>query len=164
MCRCAGTLLSTSRTTITASRETCGRLASCCGRCRCLVSWEMNMIKTDKHWILVVIMLEPICDNMTWLNLAQQFEIKIRCKFQKTESEDLEWQNGLKQKVKVCLMDTKCHQVRFGFFFFLQYDSCATMTFSGTLPYPNLESSEAVVYHICIGHKNTNPEGCRPEM
>lgn len=34
----------------------------------------------------------------------------------------------------------------------------------GTLPYPNLESSEAVVYHICIGHKNTNPEGCRPEI
>ncbi|XP_075892046.1 tyrosine kinase receptor Cad96Ca [Nelusetta ayraudi] len=34
----------------------------------------------------------------------------------------------------------------------------------GTLPYPNLETSEAVVYHICIGHKNTNPEGCRPEM
>lgn len=34
----------------------------------------------------------------------------------------------------------------------------------GTLPYPNLETSEAVVYHICIGHKNTNPEGCRQEM
>ncbi|XP_056296592.1 tyrosine kinase receptor Cad96Ca isoform X1 [Pseudoliparis swirei] len=34
----------------------------------------------------------------------------------------------------------------------------------GTLPYPNLETSEAVVYHICIGHKNTNPEGCRPEI
>ncbi|CAJ1065962.1 tyrosine kinase receptor Cad96Ca isoform X1 [Xyrichtys novacula] len=34
----------------------------------------------------------------------------------------------------------------------------------GILPYPNLESSDAVVYHICIGHKNTNPEGCRPEM
>lgn len=35
---------------------------------------------------------------------------------------------------------------------------------SGTLPYPNLETSEAVVYHISIGHKNKNPEGCRPEM
>ncbi|TDH15334.1 hypothetical protein EPR50_G00029770 [Perca flavescens] len=34
----------------------------------------------------------------------------------------------------------------------------------GTLPYPNLETSEAVVYHICIGHKNTNPDGCRPEI
>ncbi|XP_069390055.1 tyrosine kinase receptor Cad96Ca isoform X2 [Paralichthys olivaceus] len=34
----------------------------------------------------------------------------------------------------------------------------------GTLPYPDLETSEAVVYHICIGHKNTNPEGCRPEI
>ncbi|KAK2847527.1 hypothetical protein Q5P01_010526 [Channa striata] len=34
----------------------------------------------------------------------------------------------------------------------------------GTLPYPNLETSEAVVYHICIGHKNTNPEGCRQEI
>ncbi|XP_029964871.1 tyrosine kinase receptor Cad96Ca isoform X2 [Salarias fasciatus] len=34
----------------------------------------------------------------------------------------------------------------------------------GTLPYPNLETSEEVVYHICLGHKNTNPEGCRPEM
>ncbi|XP_036974385.1 tyrosine kinase receptor Cad96Ca [Acanthopagrus latus] len=34
----------------------------------------------------------------------------------------------------------------------------------GTLPYPNLETSESVVYHICIGHKNTNPEGCRPEI
>ncbi|XP_032359292.1 tyrosine kinase receptor Cad96Ca [Etheostoma spectabile] len=34
----------------------------------------------------------------------------------------------------------------------------------GTLPYPNLETSEAVVYHICIGHKNTNPDGCRPEL
>ncbi|KAK5905160.1 hypothetical protein CesoFtcFv8_006654 [Champsocephalus esox] len=34
----------------------------------------------------------------------------------------------------------------------------------GTLPYPNLETSEAVMYHICVGHKNTNPEGCRPEI
>ncbi|XP_036006215.1 tyrosine kinase receptor Cad96Ca [Fundulus heteroclitus] len=34
----------------------------------------------------------------------------------------------------------------------------------GTLPYPNLETSEEVVFHICMGHKNTNPEGCRPEM
>ncbi|XP_030601253.1 tyrosine kinase receptor Cad96Ca [Archocentrus centrarchus] len=34
----------------------------------------------------------------------------------------------------------------------------------GTLPYPNLETSEQVVYHICMGHRNTNPEGCRPEM
>ncbi|XP_045069857.1 fibroblast growth factor receptor homolog 1 isoform X2 [Coregonus clupeaformis] len=34
----------------------------------------------------------------------------------------------------------------------------------GTLPYPNLETPEAVVYHICAGHKNKDPEGCRPEM
>lgn len=34
----------------------------------------------------------------------------------------------------------------------------------GTLPYPNLETSGEVVYHICMGHKNTNPEGCRPEI
>lgn len=34
----------------------------------------------------------------------------------------------------------------------------------GTLPYPNLETSEEVVFHICMGHKNTNPVGCRPEM
>lgn len=34
----------------------------------------------------------------------------------------------------------------------------------GTLPYPNLETSESVVYHICIGHKNANPDGCRPEI
>ncbi|KAL0972728.1 hypothetical protein UPYG_G00193990 [Umbra pygmaea] len=34
----------------------------------------------------------------------------------------------------------------------------------GTLPYPNLETSEAVVYYICAGFKNTDPEGCRPEI
>ncbi|MEQ2197187.1 hypothetical protein XENOCAPTIV_025039 [Xenoophorus captivus] len=34
----------------------------------------------------------------------------------------------------------------------------------GTLPYPHLETSEEVVFHIYMGHKNTNPEGCRPEM
>ncbi|XP_062329695.1 fibroblast growth factor receptor homolog 1 isoform X2 [Osmerus eperlanus] len=34
----------------------------------------------------------------------------------------------------------------------------------GTLPYPNLESSESVVYYICAGHKNTQPDGCRPEI
>uniref|UniRef100_A0A3Q1EIP6 Tyrosine kinase receptor Cad96Ca-like n=1 Tax=Acanthochromis polyacanthus TaxID=80966 RepID=A0A3Q1EIP6_9TELE len=34
----------------------------------------------------------------------------------------------------------------------------------GTLPYPNLETSEDVIYHICLGQKNTNPEGCRPEI
>ncbi|CAB1348317.1 unnamed protein product, partial [Coregonus sp. 'balchen'] len=28
----------------------------------------------------------------------------------------------------------------------------------------NLETPEAVVYHICAGHKNKDPEGCRPEM
>uniref|UniRef100_A0A3P9PMA7 Tyrosine kinase receptor Cad96Ca-like n=1 Tax=Poecilia reticulata TaxID=8081 RepID=A0A3P9PMA7_POERE len=33
-----------------------------------------------------------------------------------------------------------------------------------TLPYPNLETSEEVVFHICMGHKNTKPEGCRPEI
>ncbi|XP_041851350.1 tyrosine kinase receptor Cad96Ca isoform X2 [Melanotaenia boesemani] len=34
----------------------------------------------------------------------------------------------------------------------------------GALPYPNLETSEEVIYHVCMGHKNTNPEGCRPEI
>ncbi|XP_037326980.1 tyrosine kinase receptor Cad96Ca [Pungitius pungitius] len=34
----------------------------------------------------------------------------------------------------------------------------------GTMPYPDVEKSDAVVYYICIGHKNTNPEGCRPEI
>nr|XP_023996334.1 tyrosine kinase receptor Cad96Ca-like [Salvelinus alpinus] len=34
----------------------------------------------------------------------------------------------------------------------------------GTLPYHDLETSEAVVYHICAGHKNKDPEGCRPEI
>ncbi|XP_063060907.1 fibroblast growth factor receptor 2 [Engraulis encrasicolus] len=34
----------------------------------------------------------------------------------------------------------------------------------GTLPYPNLEASEEVVYHICAGHRNTAPDSCRPEM
>ncbi|KAL2096160.1 hypothetical protein ACEWY4_008308 [Coilia grayii] len=34
----------------------------------------------------------------------------------------------------------------------------------GTLPYPNLETSEEVVYHICAGHRNAAPDGCRPEM
>ncbi|KAJ8348645.1 hypothetical protein SKAU_G00272340 [Synaphobranchus kaupii] len=34
----------------------------------------------------------------------------------------------------------------------------------GTLPYPNLESSEEVIYHICTGHRNTDPENCRPEI
>uniref|UniRef100_A0A8C7XBN8 Protein kinase domain-containing protein n=1 Tax=Oryzias sinensis TaxID=183150 RepID=A0A8C7XBN8_9TELE len=38
------------------------------------------------------------------------------------------------------------------------------MQMFGTLPYPNLERSEEVVYHICMGHKNTNPQGCRPEI
>uniref|UniRef100_A0A8C6T1T7 Protein kinase domain-containing protein n=1 Tax=Neogobius melanostomus TaxID=47308 RepID=A0A8C6T1T7_9GOBI len=34
----------------------------------------------------------------------------------------------------------------------------------GALPYPNQQTSESVVYHICIGHKNSNPDGCRPEI
>uniref|UniRef100_A0A8C8F234 Protein kinase domain-containing protein n=1 Tax=Oncorhynchus tshawytscha TaxID=74940 RepID=A0A8C8F234_ONCTS len=34
----------------------------------------------------------------------------------------------------------------------------------GTLPYHDLETPEAVVYHICAGLKNKDPEGCRPEM
>ena len=42
VCPCAGTHLSTSRTTITASREMCGHLALCCGRCRHLVSWWLR--------------------------------------------------------------------------------------------------------------------------
>ncbi|KAL4647183.1 fibroblast growth factor receptor 1-like [Arapaima gigas] len=34
----------------------------------------------------------------------------------------------------------------------------------GILPYPNLETSEEVVYYICAGHRNIDPEGCRPEI
>ncbi|KAM9540012.1 fibroblast growth factor receptor homolog 1-like isoform 1-T1 [Salvelinus alpinus] len=34
----------------------------------------------------------------------------------------------------------------------------------GTLPYPNLETSELVVRYICSGHKNSEPETCRPEI
>lgn len=34
----------------------------------------------------------------------------------------------------------------------------------GALPYPNQQTSESVVYHICIGHKNSNPDGCRTEI
>ncbi|XP_031427680.1 fibroblast growth factor receptor homolog 1-like isoform X2 [Clupea harengus] len=34
----------------------------------------------------------------------------------------------------------------------------------GTLPYPNLNSSEDVVRHICAGHKNAEPAGCRVEI
>ncbi|XP_051963160.1 fibroblast growth factor receptor homolog 1 [Xyrauchen texanus] len=34
----------------------------------------------------------------------------------------------------------------------------------GTLPYPNLNSSEQVVYNICAGNKNTVPSTCRPEI
>ncbi|XP_036381678.1 fibroblast growth factor receptor homolog 1 [Megalops cyprinoides] len=34
----------------------------------------------------------------------------------------------------------------------------------GTLPYPSLETSEEVIYHICAGYRNTEPENCRPEI
>ncbi|XP_062392865.1 fibroblast growth factor receptor homolog 1-like [Sardina pilchardus] len=34
----------------------------------------------------------------------------------------------------------------------------------GTLPYPNLDSSEDVVRHISTGHKNVEPAGCRVEI
>ncbi|XP_070987594.1 fibroblast growth factor receptor homolog 1 [Oncorhynchus clarkii lewisi] len=34
----------------------------------------------------------------------------------------------------------------------------------GTLPYHDLETPQAVVYHICAGLKNKDPEGCRPEI
>ncbi|KAJ7990113.1 hypothetical protein DPEC_G00296950 [Dallia pectoralis] len=34
----------------------------------------------------------------------------------------------------------------------------------GTLPYSNLGTSEAVVYYICAGYKNKDPDGCRPEI
>uniref|UniRef100_A0A4W4HLQ7 Protein kinase domain-containing protein n=1 Tax=Electrophorus electricus TaxID=8005 RepID=A0A4W4HLQ7_ELEEL len=33
-----------------------------------------------------------------------------------------------------------------------------------SLPYPDLDMSEQVVYHICAGHRNTGPESCRPEI
>ncbi|XP_069040632.1 tyrosine kinase receptor Cad96Ca isoform X2 [Lepisosteus oculatus] len=34
----------------------------------------------------------------------------------------------------------------------------------GTLPYPNLETSEEVVFHICSGNRMRIPETCRPEI
>ncbi|XP_051719254.1 fibroblast growth factor receptor homolog 1 [Ctenopharyngodon idella] len=34
----------------------------------------------------------------------------------------------------------------------------------GTLPYPNLSTSEQVVYSVCAGYKNTVPSTCRPEI
>uniref|UniRef100_A0A3P8Z0I6 Protein kinase domain-containing protein n=1 Tax=Esox lucius TaxID=8010 RepID=A0A3P8Z0I6_ESOLU len=38
------------------------------------------------------------------------------------------------------------------------------MQMFGTLPYSNLETSESVVYYICAGYKNKDPDGCRPEI
>ncbi len=32
------------------------------------------------------------------------------------------------------------------------------------MPYPNLNTSEEVVYSVCAGYKNTVPNTCRPEM
>ncbi|XP_066537817.1 tyrosine kinase receptor Cad96Ca [Hoplias malabaricus] len=34
----------------------------------------------------------------------------------------------------------------------------------GSLPYPSLETSEQVMYHICSGHRNIGPDSCRPEI
>ncbi|XP_042627632.1 fibroblast growth factor receptor 2-like [Cyprinus carpio] len=34
----------------------------------------------------------------------------------------------------------------------------------GTLPYPDLNTSEQVVYSVCAGYKNTVPNTCRPEI
>ncbi|KAK3522153.1 hypothetical protein QTP70_026970 [Hemibagrus guttatus] len=34
----------------------------------------------------------------------------------------------------------------------------------GTVPYPDLKTSEEVVRYICAGHKIRDPEECRPEM
>ncbi|KAI5626750.1 fibroblast growth factor receptor-like 1-like, partial [Silurus asotus] len=34
----------------------------------------------------------------------------------------------------------------------------------GSLPYPNLETSDQVVYHICAGARNVGPDSCRPEI
>ncbi|KAI1903649.1 hypothetical protein AGOR_G00029370 [Albula goreensis] len=34
----------------------------------------------------------------------------------------------------------------------------------GTLPYHSFERSEEVVYHVCAGYRNPEPEGCRPEI
>ncbi|KAL2094461.1 hypothetical protein ACEWY4_009180 [Coilia grayii] len=34
----------------------------------------------------------------------------------------------------------------------------------GTLPYPNLDSTENVKQHICAGHRNVEPAGCREEI
>lgn len=54
VCRSAGTPPSTSRTIITASKEMCGHLASCCGRCKRSVSWWLGWSRVtyayDKWW------------------------------------------------------------------------------------------------------------------
>ncbi|XP_019903731.1 fibroblast growth factor receptor homolog 1-like [Esox lucius] len=34
----------------------------------------------------------------------------------------------------------------------------------GTLPYPNLETPELVVRHVCSGYRNSVPETCRAEI
>ncbi|XP_062873173.1 tyrosine kinase receptor Cad96Ca [Trichomycterus rosablanca] len=34
----------------------------------------------------------------------------------------------------------------------------------GSLPYPNLETSDQVMYHICAGHRNVGPDSCRPDI
>ncbi|KAG9265167.1 tyrosine kinase receptor Cad96Ca-like isoform X1 [Astyanax mexicanus] len=34
----------------------------------------------------------------------------------------------------------------------------------GSLPYPTLETSEQVMYHIYAGYRNVGPDGCRPEI
>ncbi|XP_072514733.1 fibroblast growth factor receptor homolog 1-like isoform X2 [Salminus brasiliensis] len=34
----------------------------------------------------------------------------------------------------------------------------------GTLPYPNLNTSEEVARYVCAGHRNGEPDQCRPEM
>ncbi|XP_066507910.1 fibroblast growth factor receptor homolog 1-like [Hoplias malabaricus] len=34
----------------------------------------------------------------------------------------------------------------------------------GALPYPNLNTSEEVARYVCAGHRNAEPDQCRPEM
>ncbi|XP_030648057.1 fibroblast growth factor receptor 2-like [Chanos chanos] len=34
----------------------------------------------------------------------------------------------------------------------------------GLLPYPDLDSTEKVVQQVCAGHRNAEPDGCRPEI
>lgn len=123
---CAGTHPNTSRATFTASKETCGRLVSCCGRCKRLVSGRLV-----EEPVILKCGSECVVKSQFLIYLRQVLPV-------------------FDEAANFSLVEIK--------------QPWLNVSVSGTLPYPNLETSEAVVYHISIGHKNKNPEGCRPEM